>query len=377
SALKYYKLFKSYADSINNQQTEKRAMNLAAEYEYSKKELLLKAEFDSKNTRQNWIIFSAFAALISSLVVAGLIYRSRMKEKRSNQLLQQKNEEIDGQRNSLEKALTELKAAQNQLIQAEKMASLGEMTAGIAHEIQNPLNFVNNFSEVSVELVQELGTALQQGDNEEANALITDLTQNLDKINHHGKRAGAIVRSMLQHSRSNSDGKEPTDINALCDEYLRLAYHGLRAKDKTFNAIFETQLDPTVGKLNIIPQEIGRVLLNLINNAFYAVSQRQKALAADENAAAGEKYVPSVWVQTRNLDKQVEIRITDNGTGIPSHLADKVFQPFFTTKPTGEGTGLGLSLSYDIVTNGHQGQLQLESKEQNGTTFIILLPKNA
>jgi signal transduction histidine kinase len=256
------------------------------------------------------------------------------------------------------------------------MASLGEMTAGIAHEIQNPLNFVNNFSEVSVELVQELEAALQKGDNEEVKSLLTDLTQNLDKINHHGNRAGAIVRSMLQHSRSTSGGKEPTDINALCDEYLRLAYHGLRAKDKSFNASFETQLDPSVGKLNIIPQEIGRVLLNLINNAFYAVSQRQRALAADENAGTGEKYVPSVRVQTRNLDKQVEIRITDNGTGIPSHLADKVFQPFFTTKPTGEGTGLGLSLSYDIVTNGHQGQLQLESKEQNGTTFIILLPKN-
>jgi signal transduction histidine kinase len=182
---------------------------------------------------------------------------------------------------------------------------------------------------------------------------------------------------MLQHSRSNSGGKEPTDINALCDEYLRLAYHGLRAKDKTFNAIFETQLDPTAGKLNIIPQEIGRVLLNLINNAFYAVSQRQKTLATGENAGDGEKYVPSVWVQTTNLDKQVEIRITDNGTGIPSHLTDKVFQPFFTTKPTGEGTGLGLSLSYDIIANGHKGQLQLESEEQSGTTFIIRLPKNA
>lgn len=375
-ALKYYKLFKGYADSINNQQTEKRAMNLAAAYEYSKKELLLKAEFDSQNTRQNWIIFSAFAALISSVVVAGLIYRSRMKEKHSNTLLQQKNEEIDAQRNNLETALAELKAAQHQLIQSEKMASLGEMTAGIAHEIQNPLNFVNNFSEVSVELVEELTTALQKGDQEEAKALLTDLTLNLDKINHHGKRAGDIVRSMLQHSRNNSGGKELTDINALCDEYLRLAYHGLRAKDKTFNASFETLLDPTVGKLNIIPQEIGRVLLNLINNAFYAVSQRQKALAANGHSDQEEKYSPAVWVQTKNKEKEVEIRIGDNGTGIPSHLVDKVFQPFFTTKPTGEGTGLGLSLSYDIVTNGHQGQLQLESNDQNGTTFIILLPKN-
>lgn len=369
TALKYHKLFKSFADSINNQQTEKRAMNLAAEYEYSKKELLLKTEFESRNSRQNWIIFSAFAALVSSLVVVVLIYRSRTREKKSNHLLQQKNKEIDAQRNTLEKALAELKATQHQLIQSEKMASLGEMTAGIAHEIQNPLNFVNNFSDVSVELINELVEESDKGNVEEVKAIANDLVQNLGKISHHGQRAAAIVKGMLQHSRNSNGVKEATDINALCDEYLRLAYHGLRAKDKSFNATFETRLDPTIGKQMVMPQELGRVLLNLINNAFYAVSKKEKEV----NDAS--RYAPTVSIETRNTAQGVEIRIADNGTGIPPQLTDKIFQPFFTTKPTGEGTGLGLSLSYDIITKGHQGQLNVVTEQNEGTTFIIQIPK--
>jgi signal transduction histidine kinase len=265
-----------------------------------------------------------------------------------------------------ETALSELQTTQKQLIQAEKMASLGELTAGIAHEIQNPLNFVNNFSEVSKELLDEMKQAMDKGDTEDAKEIMNDVIQNLEKITHHGKRADGIVKGMLQHSRSSSGQKESTDINALCDEYLRLAYHGLRAKDKSFNAKFETHLDETVGKLNVIPQDIGRVVLNLINNAFYAVSERKKLNEPG--------YEPTVSVSTFKDGNTIRIKVSDNGTGIPQKVLDKIFQPFFTTKPTGQGTGLGLSLSYDIVTKGHGGELKVETREGEGTEFIILLP---
>ena len=266
----------------------------------------------------------------------------------------------------LENTLNNLKATQSQLIQSEKMASLGELTAGIAHEIQNPLNFVNNFSEVSKELLEEMKEALEKGQNEEAEDIMQDVIQNLDKINYHGKRADAIVKGMLQHSRSSSGQKEMTDINTLCDEYLRLAYHGLRAKDKSFNAKFETNLDTSIGKINILPQDMGRVILNLINNSFYAVSERKK-----QNE---EGYEPTVSVSTKKEKDKILISVADNGTGIPQKVIDKIFQPFFTTKPTGQGTGLGLSLSFDIITKGHGGELKVETKEGNGTTFTILLP---
>ncbi|HMU72186.1 MAG TPA: ATP-binding protein, partial [Ferruginibacter sp.] len=266
----------------------------------------------------------------------------------------------------LEKTLNELKATQSQLIQSEKMASLGELTAGIAHEIQNPLNFVNNFSEVSNELIDEMNAELNKGDINEAKAIAHDVKQNLEKINHHGKRADAIVKGMLQHSRAGSGQKEPTDINALCDEYLRLAYHGLRAKDKTFNAKFETAFDETIGKINVLPQDLGRVILNLINNAFYAVTERKKLQQPG--------YEPAVTVRTQKNNGVVLITIRDNGTGIPEKVLDKIFQPFFTTKPTGLGTGLGLSLSYDIITKGHGGQLQVETEEGKFTSFTITLP---
>ena len=264
-----------------------------------------------------------------------------------------------------EETLTELQATQKQLIQSEKMASLGELTAGIAHEIQNPLNFVNNFSEVSKELLDEMREAIEKGDTEEAKEIMNDVIQNLEKINHHGKRADGIVKGMLQHSRSSSNQKEPTDINALADEYLRLAYHGLRAKDKTFNATMKTDFDESIGNINIIPQDIGRVILNLITNAFYVVNEKSK-----QNIAG---YEPIVEVITKKDGNKVLISVKDNGNGIPQKVLDKIFQPFFTTKPTGQGPGLGLSLSYDII-KAHGGELKVETKEGVGSEFIIILP---
>ena len=289
-------------------------------------------------------------------------------EKEKQQMLAGQNEMLEKQvaerTTELVKSLDELKSTQSQLIQSEKMASLGELTAGIAHEIQNPLNFVNNFSEVSAELVDEMNTELDKGNTEDAKLIALDLKQNLEKITHHGKRAGDIVKGMLQHSRSSSAVKEPTDINALADEYLRLAYHGLRAKDKNFNADFKTDFDKSIGKINVVPQDIGRVLLNLINNAFYAVNERQKT--------DGENYKPIVSIQTKKINNSVEITVTDNGNGIPASIKEKIFQPFFTTKPTGQGTGLGLSLAYDIV-KAHGGELKVDNKEGEGTDFIIIL----
>ncbi|MET2984126.1 sensor histidine kinase [Aureibaculum conchae] len=263
-------------------------------------------------------------------------------------------------------AYTALKATQSQLIQSEKMASLGELTAGIAHEIQNPLNFVNNFSEISNELIDEMNEEIEKGDLEEAKFIAKDIKQNLEKINHHGKRADAIVKGMLHHSRSSSGQKEPTDINLLADEYLRLAYHGLRAKDKSFNATLKTDFDDTMGKIEVVPQDMGRVILNLITNAFYAVNERK-----NQNQ---EGYVPTVSIVTKKKAGKMEISVEDNGNGIPQKILDKIFQPFFTTKPTGQGTGLGLSISYDII-KAHGGKLKIETKEGKGTKFIINLPK--
>ncbi len=290
----------------------------------------------------------------------------RLRNKELNDL----NAEIREQKEKLEITLTGLKSTQAQLIQSEKMASLGELTAGIAHEIQNPLNFVNNFSEVSTELVDEMNAEIDKGNTEDAKLIAQDLKQNLEKINHHGKRAGDIVKGMLQHSRSSSGVKEPANINALADEYLRLAYHGFRAKDKSFNATLKTDFDESIGNVNIIPPDIGRVLLNLYNNAFYAVCppSLQRGIKNPEKG-----YEPTVWVSTRMVSDKVFITVKDNGNGIPQIVLDKIFQPFFTTKPTGEGTGLGLSLSYDIV-KAHGGEIKVESKEAEGSEFVIHLP---
>ncbi len=285
--------------------------------------------------------------------------------------LQQKNLElkrlVDERTEELLHSIRELKATQSQLIQSEKMASLGELTAGIAHEIQNPLNFVNNFSEINVELIAEMNDELSKGNVKEAKTIANDIHENEQKINFHGKRADAIVKGMLQHSRSNSGTKEPTDINALADEYLRLSYHGLRARDKMFNATLKTDFDDTIGNINIIPQDIGRVILNLITNAFYAVNEKKKT--------SKNEYDPTVTVTTNMVNDKVAISVTDNGNGIPQRTLDKIFQPFFTTKPTGEGTGLGLSMSYDIVTKGHGGELSVQNEEGQGATFTITLPK--
>ncbi|HKC34958.1 MAG TPA: ATP-binding protein [Chitinophagaceae bacterium] len=279
--------------------------------------------------------------------------------------LQKKSRVIEDANKTLTQTLEELKATQAQLIQSEKMASLGELTAGIAHEIQNPLNFVNNFSEVSNELIEEMKEELDKGNKEEAKTIADDVKQNLEKINFHGKRADAIVKSMLQHSRTSSNKKEPTEINALADEYLRLAYHGMRAKDKSFNAAIKTDYDESIGLIKIISQDIGRVILNLITNAFYAVMEKKKSFP--------EGYEPTVTVSTKKIDNKIEIHVKDNGTGIPQKALDKIFQPFFTTKPTGQGTGLGLSLSYDIVTKGHGGELKVETREGEYTMFSIIL----
>ena len=265
-----------------------------------------------------------------------------------------------------ELAFAELQVTQKQLIQSEKMASLGELTAGIAHEIQNPLNFVNNFSEVSKELLDEMKTELDAGHAEDAKAIANDIIQNLEKINHHGKRADAIVKNMLQHSRSRTDKKEPTDINALADEYLRLSYHGLRAKDKSFTATLKTDFDTSLEKISINPQDIGRVILNLLSNAFYVINEKKKLNI--------DGYEPTVSVSTKRSGNKIEISVKDNGTGIPQKVLDKIYQPFFTTKPTGEGTGLGLSLSYDIITKGHGGELKVETTEGEESMFIIQLP---
>lgn len=292
-------------------------------------------------------------------------------------LVAQRTTELLSQKETLEKALADLKAAQVQLVHSEKMASLGELTAGIAHEIQNPLNFVNNFSELSVELAQELLEEIEKPNLDKAlvQDLVSDLTQNQQKINHHGKRAASIVTGMLQHSRTSTGKKEPIDLNALADEYLRLSYHGLRAKDKSFNAKMVTNFDPAVGKVAVVPQDFGRVLLNLINNAFYAVNQRKSNVGGVQNPADIGVYEPTVTVSSQKVDSgMVEIRIQDNGTGIPEAAKAKIFQPFFTTKPTGQGTGLGLSLAYDIVTKGHGGTMRVESEEGEGTEFVIQLP---
>ena len=291
-------------------------------------------------------------------------------------LVAERTAELTNQKEELENTLEKLQATQDQLIQSEKLASLGELTAGIAHEIQNPLNFVNNFAELSVELVKELNDELDKDtfDKELVKELMHDLTQNQEKINHHGKRASSIVKGMLEHSRKSTGVKEPTDINALADEYLRLSYHGLRAKDKDFNALMETHFETPLSKIDVIPQDIGRVFLNLFNNAFYAGLQKAKL--------GINGYEPIVTVSTQYLappsgtggDGSIVIKVKDNGTGMTDNVKAKVFQPFFTTKPTGQGTGLGLSISYDIITKGHGGTLEIETKEGEYTEFIIKLP---
>jgi signal transduction histidine kinase len=311
--------------------------------------------------------------VLALLALFGLIWlivrwRTASTRERNIQLekeVAKRTEELSRQKKELEQTLGSLKSTQAQLIHAEKMASLGELTAGIAHEIQNPLNFVNNFAELNTELNAEGRDALKSGNWEGAEEILMNILDNEQKILHHGKRADAIVKGMLQHSQKGSGTKEPANINNLVTEYLHLAYHGLKAKDKSFNAHLKTDLDPGIGSIDIIQQDIGRVLLNLFNNAFYAVSEKSKT--------AGPDYQPTVKVSTRKSSTGIEISVTDNGNGIPQSIKDKIFQPFFTTKPTGEGTGLGLSLSYDIV-KAHGGNITVDSLHGQSTTFTIILP---
>jgi signal transduction histidine kinase len=287
------------------------------------------------------------------------ISRAREELNNSNQTLRSTNDRLNT-------TLEDLKSTQAQLIQSEKMASLGELTAGIAHEIQNPLNFVNNFSEVNIELIDEMKKEMEEGNTREALLIGNDIRENNEKIRHHGKRADSIVKGMLQHSRSSTGLREPTDVNILTDECLRLSYHGLRAKDKFFNTRIETDLEPGIPMITIAPQDIGRVILNLFTNAFYSVTQKKKQL--------GVGYEPVVTVKTRQAAGYVYIVIHDNGGGVPRKSIDKIFQPFFTTKPVGEGTGLGLSMSYDIITKGHEGELKVDTKEGEFAEFTIKLP---
>jgi signal transduction histidine kinase len=349
-AAETYAIFIAKQDSLLIEQAKYRSISFEAEQQLNEKELSI-AKLENKNKISSLTKnFSIGIATLLLLLAVGVYNRFRNKKK-ANMVL--------------EKTLADLKSTQAQLIQSEKMASLGELTAGIAHEIQNPLNFVNNFSEVSNELMDEMKEEIKKSNYEEVIALANDVKQNLEKINHHGKRADAIVKGMLQHSRSSTGQKESTDINALADEYLRLAYHGLRAKDNSFNASYKTDFDPNIGNIHIVPQDIGRVLLNLINNAFYAVDERKRQQQGG--------YEPTVTVSTKKMADKVEIKVSDNGNGIPQLVLDKIFQPFFTTKPTGQGTGLGLSLSYDII-KAHGGEIKVNTKVGEGTEFIIQLP---
>ncbi|MFZ1534646.1 MAG: ATP-binding protein, partial [Chitinophagaceae bacterium] len=350
--------FISLQDSLQSDQEKYGSLSFETEQEMNAKELsITKLKSENKIAALTKYFSVGIAALV--LLLAGVLYYRFKAKQKANKVL--------------ETTLSNLKSTQSQLIQSEKMASLGELTAGIAHEIQNPLNFVNNFSEVNKELVDELQQELKAGKIDDAIEISNDIKVNEEKINHHGKRADAIVKGMLQHSSSGSGKKEPTDINALADEYLRLAYHGLRAKDKSFNATMKTDYDATIGNINIIPQDIGRVILNLISNAFYVVNEKSK-----QNFAG---YEPTVTITTASGQppsggRSIVIKVSDNGGGIPQKVLDKIFQPFFTTKPTGQGTGLGLSLSYDIV-KAHGGELQVKTMEGEGSEFIISLPVNS
>jgi two-component system NtrC family sensor kinase len=354
SAFFYLNIASNMKDSLYGPEKIRQMQLLMLEEQKREQTITQKAE-QFKNKIKYTVLLSALGVFL--LLVFILFKNNRQKQKANNLLGEQKSK--------IEETLTELKSTQSQLIQSEKMASLGELTAGIAHEIQNPLNFVNNFSDVNKELLVEMKGEMDNGNLTDAKDIANNIIANEEKINHHGKRADAIVKGMLQHSRSSTGQKEPTDINVLADEYLRLSYHGLRAKDKSFNATMKTDFDKTIGNINIIPQDIGRVLLNLYNNAFYAVTEKRRQ--------SGNGYESTVTVSTKKINNKLEIRVKDSGNGIPQKVLDKIFQPFFTTKPTGQGTGLGLSLSYDII-KAHGGELKVETKEGEGAEFIIQLP---
>jgi two-component system, NtrC family, sensor kinase len=363
-------------EEIAKSSTDQMIRQLQFDFELDKKEAeieLLQKDTELKNAavfNQRIIIFTSLGGLLLFVIISISLYRNNLSKQKANRLLQIQKEEIHAQRENVESAYDQLKSAQAQLIQSEKMASLGELTAGIAHEIQNPLNFVNNFSEVSSEMIVELQEARSKHqdriDVELENEILKDVKRNLEKIAFHGKRADAIVKGMLEHSRKSSGEKVPTDINNLSEEFLRLSYHGMLAKDKTFNGVFKTNFDPDLPKVNVIPQDIGRVLLNVINNAFQAVNNSEFRIQNSE-------LKPLVTVSTKNLGNAIEISIKDTGPGIPDSIKDKIFQPFFTTKPTGQGTGLGLSLSYDIIKS-YGGEIEVASVVGEGSEFKVSIP---
>ncbi len=367
-ALHYLVIASTTKDSLFSQEKGRQIEKLAFEEREraAKNERMIVARETAFINRVR--LYALLAVLGVVLLIVFILYRNNHQKQVANALLLTQKEEIQS-------TLNLLRSTQAQLIQSEKLASLGELTACIAHEIQNPLNFVNNFAEVSTEMLDEMYEELEKGDTTEAIAIATDLKTNLEKINHHGQRASSIVKGMLEHSRASTGVKEPTDLNAMADEYLRLAYHGLRAKDSSFNATLETNFDPDLPLVSVIPQDIGRVLLNLINNAFYAVAERSRSTVGAPLPGA-QSYVPTVTISTQKIDNQILIMVQDNGPGIPDAIKDKIFQPFFTTKPTGQGTGLGLSLAYDIVTKGHGGTLTVSSIPRAETTFEIQLPIN-
>lgn len=352
-ALEYYKIMNAAKDSLFGTANIQTIQSLVEREDARQREA--EAAALAYHNRLRWI--AVLTGLAGLLIIAFILFRSNRQKQRANLLL-------NDQKRQIEKMLAELTSTQKQLILSEKMASLGELTAGIAHEIQNPLNFVNNFSDMNCELLGEMQTALEQKDYGEASEIAKDVVLNEQKIHHHGKRAESIVKGMLEHSRTGSGLAEPTDINGLADEYLRLAYHGFRARDKSFNSELVTSFDPSLQKVKLMRQDFARVLLNLFNNAFYAMAERSR----QEN-----NFKPILTVTTAQQDGKILVSVTDNGYGIPGSIADKIFQPFFTTKPTGQGTGLGLSLAYDIITKGHGGTLNFESTDK-GTVFRIQLP---
>jgi signal transduction histidine kinase len=354
SALKYLKLKIELKDSLFSLEKVKAAQNVAFNEQLQRQQM----KADQVQYRHKIRTYAILAIALLLLGLAALLWRNNRHKQNLNIKLQDQKEE-------LQETLKTLKATQSQLVLSEKMASLGELTAGIAHEIENPLNFVNNFSDLSNELIDEMEEQIEHGNLDEAREISSDIKQNLEKISHHGKKADSIVKGMLLHSRSSSGVREPVDVNKTADEYLKLSYHGFRGKYKNFNAAIETDYDPSAGRLTVVPQDIGRVLLNLFNNAFYAVNEREN------NQQNG--YEPLVSVATKRENEKVIISIKDNGSGMSQKVMDKIFQPFFTTKPTGQGTGLGLSLAYDIV-KAHSGEIKVTSAEDEFTEFTISFP---
>jgi two-component system NtrC family sensor kinase len=367
-AYMYYKNYIVYRDSTFNVPTEQRLSEQRANFEVSKKQEELELVSQKRKNERKLLIYLVVIFGLT-VVILFILMKNNRNRKKAYRILNKQKQEIEKQKEKTDAALKDLQSTQKKLIQSEKMASLGQLTAGIAHEIQNPLNFINNFSDVNKEIVDELRTERSKApldrDEKFVEELLNNLKDNEEKINHHGRRADAIVKGMLQHSRSSTGEKELTDINALAAEFLKLSYHGLRAKDKNFNATIVTSFNNTIDKINIVSQEIGRVFINLYNNAFYAVAEKKNFNI--------EGYEPTVWVTTTQLDGYIEIKVKDNGTGIPEEKIDKIFQPFFTTKPSGSGTGLGLSLSYDII-KAHDGEIKVESIEGEFAEFIIDLP---